>query len=169
MQGKEEKKQVAKRRPGRPSIYSPEYFCTNIPKVTDAVIKSRGGDASLCIKLGTNRDTLFRYRNEYPEVAAAYADFRLAKEAFDEQWYGQNCSDKGFNATGAIFYMKNSHPLHWNHDRANDSSKTININNMNVFQNKSAKEIIEHIKDKLEGMPELDITEYGQVIESTES
>src|SRR3990167_11274670 len=98
---------LVKKEIGRPHEFSAENFCNKIPQIMEDIIIGGGHDASLCVKLGTSRETLHQYRKNYPAVEAAYQLYRLHKAAFYEKWFTNHVSDKSFNATSAIFLMKN--------------------------------------------------------------
>lgn len=159
------------RKSGRPTEYSEEYFVTKIPEVMKMVIDEGGHDASLCVALQTTRETLYQYRKKYPAVENVYQEYRLQKAAFYEKWFSTKAASKGFNATSAIFLMKNIDPENWNHDKTTDAVRNqITIGNMQVNQNMSKEQLLEHIHSLVE-LPDMKqaLDNKGLVIELDES
>jgi hypothetical protein len=96
-------KPATKRKPGRPTDYSPE--------LCEAVIElGRAGKSrtQIAASLGKAKSTVQEWADKYPEFASALS---LAKE-LEQAWWedkGQKGLNQGksFNATAFIFQMKN--------------------------------------------------------------
>ncbi len=89
----------------RPSSYNPEYC--DLARELGRQGKTYAGIAA---KIGVHRDTLNRWRNEYPEFYDAIKDAKdYAQEWWEETLQLQAREGTG-NATAAIFAMKNMFP-----------------------------------------------------------
>lgn len=129
---------------GRPTVYKDTY-----PDELISLMKQGWLDVQVYAEWDISKDTFYRWLREKPELQEAYDRgfakceayyIRKAQEAMD------NHDDKGFKYY--ISLMNNK--FGWEKgSKASENSTTININNMNVLQNKSRDDLLTYIKDKI--------------------
>lgn len=145
------------RHSGRPSEYDSTYAERFLEFAKQGL-----SIMEIAAKLEKSRDTVYRWAKEIQEFGDA---FRMGKEWSE----AKNAEMIKLMALGGIpkgnvaayqMYMRNT--AGWDKFvNANGSNQTININQMNVLNDKSTKELLEYISSSTEDLKDvLDITEF---------
>jgi len=141
---------------GRPSEYNPTYSERFLEYAKQGL-----SIMEIAAKLEKSRDTIYRWAKEIQEFGDA---FRMGKEWSE----AKNAEMIKLMALGGIpkgnvaayqMYMRNT--AGWDKYADSNVSQTININQMNVLNQKSTKELLEYISNSAEDLKDvIDVTEF---------
>lgn len=139
------------------------------PKLSNKIIKqtkeimARGCSKNTAIReLGISRSTFYKWQRENQDFANAVADGLTYGESVHEEIIKGMAqgSIKGGSVAAYQMYMRNVHGWDRNQGDGNTHNTQININSMNVLQDKSTEDLLEYIRDmqdEIKPMLEADI------------
>jgi DNA-binding XRE family transcriptional regulator len=142
------------------------------PKLADALLESLSKGLTkqeAAAELRISRDTMYRWAKEHSEFGTALRTGLEWSEAVNISILRQGALGKipKFNPTAFALLMNNT--FGWSKSQEGFVGTQININNMNVLQNKSNDELLKFIEEKQANLQQLGIIEAEySVIESKE-
>jgi len=107
-------------------------------------------DCHLCKKFKISGKTFYKWLDEIEEFKEAHEKGLPACEAWwvDKGMEGMQGKVKGFNAMTWIMFMNNK--FKWSRNSGEQGNQTININQVNVLQDKSREGLINYIRKSIE-------------------
>jgi hypothetical protein len=143
------------------------------PKLADALLESLSKGLTkqeAAAELKISRDTMYRWAKEHSEFGNALRTGLEWSEAVNISILRQGALGKipKFNPTAFALLMNNT--FGWSKSQEGFVGTQININNMNVLQNKSNDELLKFIEEKQANLQQLGIIEADySVVESKEN
>lgn len=144
---------------GRPS----EYNSTYSERFLEYAEKGHS-IMEIAAKLKKSRDTIYRWAKEIPEFSDAFKKGKEWSEAKNAEIIKAIALGQVPKANVAAYQMYMRNTAGWDKYQGaegNNFNQTINIGSMNILQDKSTQELIEHIKSiSLDVSEVIDIEEY---------
>lgn len=144
---------------GRPSEYTSDYASQFLEYA------EKGNSVTeIAAKLKKSRDTIYRWVKEIPEFGDAFRKGKEWSEAKNAEIIKAIALGQVPKANVAAYQMYMRNMFGWDKyqgSEGNNFNQTINIGNMNILQDKSTQELIEHIKSSALDVAEIiDLEEY---------
>lgn len=147
---------LPKRERGRPPReFKPEY-CDKIIEVG----RDGGGVAKMCLECNIGSySTFYKWLDEYPEFAEAYAEAKTISLAFHEDILlaGALGRIKGYNFNSVAMIMNNKFPDFYKRGTGQGANTEINIGSINSIDNLSGDDLdkrIAALQRKLKMLPD---------------
>ena len=134
-----------KRLLGRPKKYTIEHAEKFIESMKNGLTK-----VEAAVELGIARSTMYEWAKEHKEFAKAFQFGQDCALAYNIKLMRMGALGQipKYNVTAHNSIMNNMFREDWNRNpEMNQGNKTININNMNVLQDKSIDELVTYIEN----------------------